>query len=286
MASPSSFRIPAEELSAWVARLAAWRGTKGVDAVLREIEDAAAKPAPDGHVVVTRHQLFSWAEALQGQAVKLPLAGGDAARALSGEVRSYLTGQPAPGASAPPPTPAATYAPPPPAPVASGLSWEAPRPAAAPPITYLRPGGSTDAPRLVADRELAETVRSLVRNARQELLVVSPWRGGLDSLLADVLALPPGVAVRVLTRRPEPDDAAYHRALQDLARRKVDLATSPYLHTRMIVADAQTLLLGAASLPGPTTTASREAALLTSDPKAVADARQMFANVQRELRGG
>jgi phosphatidylserine/phosphatidylglycerophosphate/cardiolipin synthase-like enzyme len=135
------------------------------------------------------------------------------------------------------------------------------------------------------ERDLGATVQGLLRGARQEVLVLSPWRGGVDTMLAEILALPDAVAVRVITRAPQPDDPSYHRALNDLRRKGVDLAVSPYVHTRMVIVDAQTLLLGAASVPGPSTAYSREVAILATDAKTVNDARLHFATVQREVRG-
>jgi phosphatidylserine/phosphatidylglycerophosphate/cardiolipin synthase-like enzyme len=283
MDSPTTFRIPASKVRAWAERLTEWRGLRGVPAVVSEIEAAAGKADAAGEVTLTRHQLFSWAESLQGAASKLPIAGAEAARQLSQELRAVYTG----GAVAPPaPTPRPSAA------SATNLSWEAPvAPALVapqPPVSYIRAPaamGASETTRLVEGRDLGATVQSLLRGARQELLILSPWRGGIDTLLGDLVALPPSVAVRLITRRPEPDDPAYHRALVDLRHRSVDLAVSPYLHTRMVLVDGQTLLLGAASYPGPSTPYSRECAILTTDAKTVADARLHFATIQREVRG-
>ncbi|GEM_PF-6048345 len=279
MAAPNTFNLPAETLASWASRVAGFRGQKSVDEVLREMEGAAQKAGPDGKVALSRHQLWTWGESLQGLSAKLPLAGADAARGLAAEIRGILSGQPV---AAPAPTPQAPS-------LATGLSWETPKaPAAAapPPVTYVKPApAASDLVRLVADRDLGSAVQGMIRGAKQEILVLSPWRGGMDTLLNDLVAVPPAVAIRLITRAPQPDDPAYHRALADLRRRGVDVAVSPYVHTRMVIVDAQTLLLGAASIPGPTVGYSREVAILTTDPRSVADARLHFANVQRDVRG-
>jgi PLD-like domain len=282
MAAPNSFTLPAETVAGWASRVAAWRGQRSVDEAARDMDSAAKKAGADGKVTLTRHQIWTWAETMQGAAAKLPLAGADVARTLATELRAILAGGAVPAAPAAAPVPAPAPAP----------AWATP-PAAtgyapSPPVTYLKPptpalGAGTV--RLVAERDLGPAVQALLRGATQEILVLSPWRGGMDTLLPDLTAVPHAVALRLITRAPQPDDPAYHRALADLQRRGVDVAVSPYVHTRMIIVDGQTLLLGAASVPGPATAYSREAALITTDPKAVNDARVHFANVQREVRG-
>ncbi|MEA3201846.1 MAG: PLD-like domain [Thermoplasmata archaeon] len=279
MAAPNTFTVPPSQIGGWVSRLAAWRGTKGIDAVLREMEDAARKASPEG-ATVTRHQLFSWSEALQGQAAKLPLAGADAARQLAADLKQMLAGSVPPSAPAPPSAPPAPPAPPAPAWAAPAVTYMPP-----PPITYVKPPApGAEGLRFLDTRDVGAAVQQLVRSATTEILVLSPWKGGLDTLVPELLATPPAVALRVISRAPSPDEPDWHRALQDLRRRGAEMVVSPFLHTRMLIVDGKALILGAASVPGPSTPYTRETALLVSDPAVVNAARLHFANVQKDAR--
>src|SRR5438067_4203994 len=95
MGAPSSFRLPSDVVGHWRDVLSAQRSTRGVDEVLKEVLDVLLREDAEGHVVVTRHQLYSWALALDGIAQRSP-GGGEIAR-VAGDVRSYLGPGPGPG---------------------------------------------------------------------------------------------------------------------------------------------------------------------------------------------
>jgi hypothetical protein len=291
----ASLRIPQEMLKTWVDVLLPRSDLRGAPAVAKEMEAHLGKAGSDGHVVISRHQLFTWAETLQGVARRAPL--GSPVQAVVDEVRAVLAGKDSPGAvaasTAPrfaPSTaapPSYAYAPPPPAPAYAPSSG-----AAATPVTYLKTPAASASPgssgpiRLVAEGELPALVSSLLHEARRELLVVSPWTLGLETLVNDLARTSPAVTLRIVSRRADREDEAYHRALRDLQKRGADLVMSPFLHTRMVIADGEALLLGAAGLPKAGFHVQREAAVFTSDPKTVADARTHFLRIQEEARGG
>jgi hypothetical protein len=137
--------------------------------------------------------------------------------------------------------------------------------------------------RLVTERDLAGAVAQLLREATQEVVVVAPWNGGLDVLVKDLLVLPRSVGLRVLTRRAQPEDEAWHRALQDLQRRGVDLVISPLLYTRCVIVDGRKLLLGAAGAPA---NVGREMALLVEDANVAGQARANVGRLWQEARDG
>ena len=291
----ASLRIPQEMLKAWVDVLAPRADLRGAPAVAKEMEALLGKAGADGHVVIGRHQLFTWAETLQGVARRAPL--GSPVQGIVDEIRAVLAGKDpaaASGGVAPPrfapsppaSSPASTYAftPPPPAP-----AYAAP---AAAPVTYVRgaaPASTSTGSagiRLVGETDVAGVVAGLLWEAKHELLVVSPWTLGLETLVEDLVRTPQSVAIRIVSRRADREDEAYHRALRDLQRRGAELVMSPFLHTRMVVADGEALLLGAAGVGKPGFNVAREAAILTSEPKAVADARAHFARIMEEARRG
>lgn len=299
-ASPASFRVPADVVEGWKDALSADRAVKGVEPVLKELLDALLAQSPDGYVAVERHKVFSWAEAVRGASTRAP--DGAKLAAVADEMRSHLAaaeagkGPPAGAAAAaaaagPAVAPATAPGPAPATAPAAGQGWAAsyvPPPAVvytkavAPP---LAPAGATASAsmRLVTERDLAGAVAQLLREATQEVVVVAPWNGGLDVLVKDLLVLPRSVGLRVLTRRAQPEDEAWHRALQDLQRRGVDLVISPLLYTRCVIVDGRKLLLGAAGAPA---NVGREMALLVEDANVAGQARANVGRLWQEARDG
>jgi hypothetical protein len=282
----SGFRIDESQFRAWHAAAADRQALRGVAAVAKEMEAALARVA-DGHVAVTRHQLFTWAETLDGAASRDARAASAGAQLslpqVVADMRSVLGGRAAPashagqaqaqargqGAPLPYVTRAPAYAPPP------AATYAAPMPEVA---TSTGTFGSV---RFVAGHEIPDAVRRVLRDAKDEVRVIAPWQTGMETLVADLVALPPNVKVRLLCRPPAQMDAAYHRALGDLGRRGAVTTLSPHLYTRMVVADRRALVVGAASA-----TASREGALVTSDAAAVAAAAAHFDRLVAEAASG
>ena len=294
----SSLRIPTEMLRSWMDVLAPRTELRGAAAIAKEMEAHLAKADADGHVAVARHQLFTWGEAIAGIARRTPL--GSPVQGVADDIRAVLGGrQPGAAAGSPasvPPAPGLARpggagwgaAPPPPPPPSYGGPSSAP-----PPTTYARstmmppgPTGGAGGIRLVPEHETHVVAGSLVREARRELLVVSPWVLGLETLAPELMRTPASVTLRIVSRRPDREDETYHRALRDLQARKADLVMSPFLHTRMIIGDGEALLLGAAGLPKPGVNVAREAAILTSDPSTVQAARDHFHRIFDEARNG
>lgn len=290
----TSFRIAEDEFRGWHDAVAARRELRGLAAVAKEMEAHLAKAA-DAHVAVTRHQLFTWAEALQGAHTRDPRAA-SAGTALSlqqvvGDMRAVLAGRVEPQ----PPASAASFA------AATKAMGAAPAPATpapflggepVPSVVYQRApeaaaaaAGAAGATGFVSGPEIASTVRSLIREARLELCIVAPWAAGLDTLVPDLLQTPPDVRILVVSRRPEKQDEAYHRALNQLGLRHVVTAFSPHLATRMVIQDRKRALVGAASIHAPSFTQSREGALVTADPQAVARAKDHFDRLHAEASG-
>lgn len=305
----NSFRIEASEMQAWHAALASRIELRGVPAIAKELEAHLMKKGEDGAVVVTRHQLFTWAEALAGAAARDP-RGSAAGAQLSlaqvvADMRSILTGKPtgeaalgAPGSrttlasgaagiapvgplpgilgsGAAQPPPAVTYAP------ASTSAWNTSAPA---PVTYV-PSGASAGPggRVLTGNDLANAVRELLRGAQTEICLSSPWVTGVETLVADIVATAPQLKILIVSRRPDKDDPGFHKAMDQLGRRKAITAWSLHIQTRYVIADGKAAIVGAASLPGP---ASREAGIAITDPATVAALRAHFDRCHVEAAGG
>lgn len=280
MAAPS-FRVSADVVATWKDVLSANRTVKGVEPVLKEVLDGLLGQSTDGYVAVERHKVFSWAEALRGAALRADAQGAASLTRVADDMKSYLAESPASTAPAAP-TVAAVAVP------ARPLDAPAYTPAA--PVTYAKaaaaaiPSAGTAAPvRLVTERDLPGVLSQLIREARGEVVVVAPWNGGLDTLVKDLVLLPPGVALRIITRRAAVEDEAWHRGLQDLRRRNADLVISPLLHTRCIIVDGQKLLLGASGAP---VAVSKEMAILVNDAGIANEARLNVGRLWQEARDG
>lgn len=271
----NSFRIEESELRGWHAAVASRIDLRGVAAVAKEMEAHLARKEADGTVVVSRHQLFTWAEALQGASMRDASAAGQLPRVVA-DLRSVLTGKPATPAQAPapPPVQAPAYA-----------SFPAPAPAPVPPVQYVPAGAATAPPaRVLVGADLASAVRELVRGAHTEVCVSAPWSTGVETLVHDLVALAPQVRVLVVSRRPDRDDPAFHHAMDLLGRRRAVTAFSGFLQTRMVVVDGQRAIVGAASVPNPAL--SREVGVLVTEPATVGALRAAFQRAHDEAAGG
>lgn len=287
-----TFRVEAAQMRRWHAEAAQRIGLRGVAAVAKELEAAAAKADAEGMVTVTRHQVFTWAEALQGAVTRDATAAGALAQVVA-EMRNVLAGRAPAPAQAPAPAAAPTSEPPAPAtgPLGRGLGEALASSALPPPVIYTRsqaPGAGpapahASAQALVSGAALGEEVRRLIASAQHEVCVIAPWGYGVDSLLDALVAAPAGARVLLVSRRPEREDEAFHRGMAQLSRRGAITAFSPLLQTRMVVVDGERALVGAASIPvqgGP----SREAAVRVEGAAAKA-AREHFARVFTEAGG-
>lgn len=274
-AMTDAFRIPEEELRTWRDAARERAGLRGVAAVAAEMDAALARAGADGHAVVTRHQLFTWSQALQGAHARDPRAASAGVtlslQQVAQDVSAVLAGRAAPArapASAPARAASPAYAPP-------------------PPVEYARPASSAGgAVEVVAGAAITDAVRRLVRDARSELRAIAPWTAGLDSLAGELAQAAPQVRVLVISRRPEREDDHYHRAMGQLGHRRAVTAFSPLLYTRMLVQDEDRALVGAASAHPASFPHSRETGVLVSDRAAVRALREHFDRLHEEATRG
>jgi hypothetical protein len=279
----NSFRIEESELRTWYQVLAPRLDVRGVAAIAKEIEAHMNKKGEDGTVVVSRHQLFTWAEALQGSSMR---DGSGALPAVVADMRAILGGKVAGGGAK---LATGLQAP---ADPTSNLFAPIPRvdvPQTLPPVQYssapvapVNYGGGSS-PRFVAGAELADIVRDMIRSPRSDLFVSTPWDTGMETLVGELAQAPQGIRILIVSRRPAQETPSYHQAMDQLGRRKAVTAFSPMIQTRMIIQDEARALVGAASIPG---TVSREGAVLLTERAAMAAAREHFLRVHAEASGG
>lgn len=278
----NSFRIDASELLAWHDALSKRMDLRGVPAIAKEIEAHIARKDADGTVVVTRHQLFTWAEALSGAAAR---DGGPAIPPVVAEMRAILSGKPVTETTrdikvASPGLPIGGF----PRPGQYAHVTEPARPMVGPPpVQYARQAPVPVAGAVLSGAALADAVRATMRAATRELYLSSPWVTGIETLVTDIVDLPPAVRVLILSRRPERDDGAFHKAMDELGRRRAVTAWSPYVQTRMVIADDTRAIVGAASAPGAN---SREVGLLVTDAATIRELRAAFERAHIEAAGG
>jgi len=140
------------------------------------------------------------------------------------------------------------------------------------------------ATRLVVDREIAKVVTRLIREAHEELLIISPWIKGVDNLVEDLLGIDKKVRVRIITRQPEKSDEGHRKTLHVLNHERVDFIFTPHVHAKIIVQDGKAALIGSANLVSTSLGRNQEAAVLTTEESVVADARDYFTSLYRAAR--
>lgn len=267
----SELRVPRASLETWRAATEARQSLRGVSAIAAEMASHLRRTST-GDVSIARHTLFQWAEALEGAAHR------DARAASAGpqlslpqvvaDIRGALGGGAPAGAAAP--------ALPVPPPVAVAPPTPAPRSEPAP-VTYARGGAGASGGGFVAAPEVGDAIRRALREAQNEVLVISPWQFGLDSLADDLARLSSSVAVRLLTRRPDKDEPSYHSKMESLTRKGAEVRFSPFLQTRMVIVDGRVALVGAASVPASGAPTREAAARIEGEGAKVA--REHFARV-------
>ena len=275
----NSFRIDATELLAWHAVLAKRMVLRGVPAIAKEIEAHIARKDADGSVVVTRHQLFTWSEALQGAAAR---DAGSTLPPVVAEMRSILSGKPVAEVTRDAKVPSMLVGEGP----SSGQHAKVSEPARSmyspPPVQYSRSAATPAQGSVLSGPALADAARQLVRGATRELYVSSPWATGVETIVEDIIALPKEVKVLIVSRRPERDDAAFHQAMDKLGRRRAVTGWSPHIQTRMLIADDARAIVGAAGAPGAN---SREVGVMITDAATIRELRAAFERAHEEAAG-
>lgn len=276
-----SLRLPADMIHGWLDLLGPHRGVRGIAPTALEMEALLNRKGADDHVVVPRSQLESWAKALEGAVRLVPFSAASQVQDVLNDVRATMGAPPVaapagydyqPAAVRPAtPTPSVTYASSPAA-ASSGYAPVQPPP--------LAPGT-----RFVPENETPGTTEMLFKEAKQEILLVSPWITGVDSLMPYLDKLK-DVRVRIVTRKPEPEDSLFRESMTKLNQRGADVAFSPHLQTRMLVVDRARLYLGAASYVSPAFRRSREVAILTTERAVVDEAVRHFEKVHAEAKAG
>lgn len=137
---------------------------------------------------------------------------------------------------------------------------------------------------LLTDRHIPRAVTRLIAEAKEELLIVSPWIAGVDSLVEQLVGSSKGVRIRIVTRKPEAGDDEHRRTLHLLNHPGLDFQFSRHVHAKMIIRDGQEAIIGSANLVSTSLDRNQEAAVLTTEENVVTDAIGYFNEIYRRAR--
>jgi len=127
--------------------------------------------------------------------------------------------------------------------------------------------------RLISDKELYDSIVKLIKEARRDLIISSPWIYNCDHLLDEIeLAFKRGVKVTVVMKPIENDvgETNYkHKviALEKLKASKVNLVFDSYVHEKVVIADGEKMIVSSANLIGTSLTRNGESGMYSSDEK-------------------
>lgn len=137
----------------------------------------------------------------------------------------------------------------------------------------------SDIVRFVADREIAPALVGMLEKAENIVLIASPWVYGIDDIIKKLTDLKRerNVTVKIIVRRPEPDEDREHReTVRGLQKRGFIVETNDLLHAKMILVDNKEVYIGSANLVKKSIEQNLEVGILTSDSGAVSKALEYF----------
>lgn len=129
--------------------------------------------------------------------------------------------------------------------------------------------------RLISDKELYDLIVKLIKEARRDLKISSPWIYNCDHLLDEIdFASKRGVKVTVVMRPIENDinEINYkHKtiALEKLKAAKVNMVFDPYVHEKIVIADGKKMIVSSANLIGTSLTRNGESGTYSSDEREI-----------------
>nr|MDO8111460.1 phospholipase D-like domain-containing protein [Candidatus Sigynarchaeota archaeon] len=100
----------------------------------------------------------------------------------------------------------------------------------------------------ITDDEINTAVNNVVADARENIMLVSPWfelKTHLMDKILDVLAAK--IKIIVLTR-PETENEKHRAALAELRKRGAIIHIDPVLHTKFVIADDESMLMFSSNL--------------------------------------
>ena len=134
----------------------------------------------------------------------------------------------------------------------------------------------------LANQDLTDKIKELIRSAKKSLDIASPWIYDIRFLLNPIKKLiENGGEVRIFTRTPR--TRRHRKAVDKLDDFDADIFENDALHAKMIIQDRTTLLSMSANLIWSSLKDNDETGLLTRDAKAVRQARNYLTQIENEI---
>lgn len=137
--------------------------------------------------------------------------------------------------------------------------------------------------RLVSDKELYDSIVGLIKKAKREIKISSPWIYNCDHILDEIVAANMrGVKISVVMRQPQKDlgDKNYQdklNTIEKLKGAKADIIFDPYVHEKVVMSDGRDMIVSSANLIGTSLTRNGESGTYTNDFQEIEKYQLRFA---------
>ena len=125
--------------------------------------------------------------------------------------------------------------------------------------------------KLISDKELYDSIVDLIKKAKSDIKISSPWIYNCDHILDELVAANMrGVKISVVMRQPQKDlgDKNYQdklNTIEKLKEAKADIIFDPYVHEKVVMSDGRDMIVSSANLIGTSLTRNGESGTYTND---------------------
>ena len=137
--------------------------------------------------------------------------------------------------------------------------------------------------RLISDKELYDSIVDLIKKAKSDIKISSPWIYNCDHILDELAtASSMGVKISVVMRQPQKDlgDKNYQdklNTIEKLKEAKADIIFDPYVHEKVVISDGRDMIVSSANLIGTSLTRNGESGTYTNDFQEIEKYQLRFA---------
>jgi len=136
----------------------------------------------------------------------------------------------------------------------------------------------------LSDDEIVTVTNEMLRDARREVQLVSPWIGADHHTFERLLdCVDRGVKVTVFCRPPTEKDPNHLTAVEKLASLGVEVLEDPVLHAKMLIIDREEILVSSANLVHTSQVRNHEAGIGTVERQIVEDALSYLATLRKRI---
>lgn len=134
--------------------------------------------------------------------------------------------------------------------------------------------------RFFTDRDLKDEITKLIKEAKNSLLIASPWIDGITEVKDQFIKLRTESKVDIdLLTRPAKPNSKHFSAIIELKRNRINIEIDELVHTKLIIQDETVMYLGSANLLLGSLEKNREAGIITNNPKIVNQGIEYFKDL-------